>query len=138
MCVCLCVCMYIQIYQIMGINHSNAVIMKKVFSVNSKLTPHLMVYTRECPYQCSQSGMAFSHDSHLMALVRHTGDKPYQWSHCDIAYTMKYKLKINMKIHTGYKLYQCNQCDKAFFANSNLVRHMRSHNGENHISKKYF
>ena len=70
MCVCLCVCMDIQIYQIMGINHRNAVIMKKVFSVNSKLTPHLMVHTRACPYECSQCGMGFSHDSHLIAHVK--------------------------------------------------------------------
>ena len=78
MCVCVCVCMYIQIYQIMGINHSNVIIMKKVFSVNSKLTPHMMVHTREFPYQCIQSGMDFSHNTHLMALVRYTGDKIYQ------------------------------------------------------------
>ena len=75
---CVCECMYIQIYQIVGINHSNAVVLKKVFSVNSKLTPHLMVHTRDCPNQCSQCGMNFAHNSHLMAHMRHTEDKPYK------------------------------------------------------------
>ena len=69
---------YIQIYQIVGINHSNAVVLKKVFSLNSKLRPHLMVHPRECPYQCSQCGTDFFHNSHLMEHMRHTGDKPYQ------------------------------------------------------------
>ena len=59
--------MYIQIYLIVGINHRNEVFMKRVFSVNSKLTPHLMVYTRACPYEYSQCGMGFSHNSHLIA-----------------------------------------------------------------------
>ena len=68
----------------------------------------------------------------------HTGDKPYQCSHCDIAYSIKYKFKIHMKIHTGDKSYQCNQCDKAFFVNSNLVRHMRPNTKEKPYQWKIF
>ena len=74
---------------------------------------------------------------------RHTGNKPYQCSYCDIVYSMKSKLKMHMRTHTGKKPYQCNQCDKAFLTNSNHVRHMRLHKRDkpyqcSHCGKSFF
>ena len=39
-----------------------------------------------------------------------------------------------MMIHSGEKPYQCSHCDKAFNETSALMRHMRNHTGENHTS----
>ena len=48
----------------------------------------------------------------------------------------------HMKIHTGEKTFQCSQCDKAWSKQSDLKTHLRTHSGKSHISVanviKYF
>ena len=38
---------------------------------------------------------------------------------------------MHIRVHIGEKPYQVSQCDKAFSINSKLTRHMRPHIGEN-------
>ena len=44
----------------------------------------------------------------------HTGETPFQCSHCDKAWSKQSDLKTHLRTHSGEKSYQFSQCDKAF------------------------
>ena len=47
-------------------------------------------------------------------LRTHIGDKPYQCSQCDMAFSDKGNRNTHLRTHSGEKTYQCIQCDKSF------------------------
>ena len=42
----------------------------------------------------------------------HTGEKPYQFIHCDKTFIEKGNLTCHIRIHTGEQPYQCIYCDR--------------------------
>ena len=47
-------------------------------------------------------------------MMTHTGEKAYESSHGDKAFTVKGNIDIIRMTHTGEKPYKCSYCDKAF------------------------
>nr|XP_020007973.1 zinc finger protein 2 homolog [Castor canadensis] len=85
----------------------------KTFGLKACLTMHEITHTGEKSYKCSQCGKTFGQKLHLTVQeIIHTGEKPYQCSHCGKSFSQKSGLTIHGMSHTRKKQYQCNQCGK--------------------------
>ena len=58
----------------------------------------------------------------------HTGEKPFQYSQCDMASQEK-KLTVHIRTHNGMIPYQFNQFDMAITHQASLTVHLRTHTG---------
>ena len=66
----------------------------------------------------------FTLNSILVVLLKiHTGEKPYQCSHCEKTLSYNSHLKTNIKLDSGEKQYRCSQCDKEFLGNSYIIKY---------------
>ena len=74
----------------------------------------------------------FTLNSILVVLLKiHTGEKPYQCSHCEKTLSYDRHLKTNIKLHSGEKPYRCSHCDKEFLGNSYIIKYPKTQTGEN-------
>jgi len=60
----------------------------------------------------------------------HTGERPYQCSHCTYASPDTFKLKRHLRIHTGEKPYECDICHARFTQSNSLKAHRLIHTGD--------
>mmetsp|Transcript_16101 Transcript_16101/g.11348 ORF Transcript_16101/g.11348 Transcript_16101/m.11348 type:complete len:123 (-) Transcript_16101:1588-1956(-) len=58
---------------------------------------------------------------------RHSGERPFKCSLCNLTFMRSSTLKIHMRWHTGEKPYKCEQCGKGFTESGNLKTHMKTH-----------
>ncbi|KAB7501744.1 Early growth response protein 1, partial [Armadillidium nasatum] len=58
---------------------------------------------------------------------KHTGEKPFTCSICQMNFTEKCKLNQHTRTHTGEKPFQCDICLKGFGQSFQLKVHMYNH-----------
>ncbi|KAL7648198.1 UNVERIFIED_CONTAM: hypothetical protein RMT77_000101 [Armadillidium vulgare] len=76
-----------------------------------------------CPYESRNcSGAVRRHIKY-----KHTGEKPFSCSICQMNFTEKCKLNQHTRTHTGEKPFQCDICLKGFGQSTQLKVHMYNH-----------
>jgi uncharacterized Zn-finger protein len=64
--------------------------------------------------------------SHTRAVKKYIRKRRYKCFYCEKTVTCPSQLTIHLRVHTGEKPYQCTHCDTAFARSFDLYRHMRN------------
>ncbi|XP_077564450.1 uncharacterized protein LOC144179901 [Haemaphysalis longicornis] len=83
---------------------------------------------QRCCQQCSYTTQCPSKLKRHQRI--HTGERPFQCSHCGKAFIEKGNLVTHLRVHTGERPFLCHLCPSAFTQVNALVGHVRSHTGE--------
>jgi len=95
---------------------------EKSYTKKHALLIHMRNHTGEKPYQCSRCEAAFTVNGMLQQHIL-THDKPHTCTICHKSYVQEHSLKYHQMTHTGKRPYHCQLCERAFKTKATLDDH---------------
>lgn len=99
----------------------------KGFESKRDFQVHMLVHTREKPYECDYCGKTYRTSSAVEKHIQivHFDIKPYLCDICNKSFQSSTVLKIHLRIHTGEKPFSCIACKRSFSSQSALNSHAK-------------
>lgn len=105
----------------------------KLFTIKSNLRDHMKIHTNEKLQHYDVRGADFLEKTCFLPFDSEAiGNKQYQCTVCDKAFTLLCNLKKHMHRHVGARPYHCHYCGKTLV--HKLKEHIRVHTGEKPFS----
>jgi hypothetical protein len=109
----------------------NCPVCDKHFQRNSHLKRHLLIHTKEKPFQCDICGRSFNQSSSMKSHKQsvHSNDKPFICTeqNCTKSFSNIANLRVHQKSHLPNKEFTCKHCERTFKYVNSLKSHEKMH-----------